>query len=711
MSDDEEEGRLRIAESPSNDQAPSIGNQSASSQPIDIKFPDFSATSGIKLDDQKEEGEIDDDDEQKAILPLLPPEPAKEQIFDMPNIPETATTKRDANGGDKRIFDIVDHKTPTASNRKRKEIDGHVEKRKSGVETIAATASTPTHRTKRTSHQIASAAISACFNDEEPISIPHVVKTPESVTTTAKKPKRDASTNVWQTKASDTSDMPEPSIMEAPPGSSMLIEVTVLYKTRDHLAVRVKGQELYGFFSIGLPPMFAAVAKKKQMLATNGEEKERSSSSNGRGTRANSQLREPNASKHEKRHKDSKKKATTSKDDDEEIDVLSEDWGSKEVELHEVDINTMHTCHYDGCEKRYSLSSELEYHITKVHQKKVVMLESICTQTDVRMVEKSTETDEAASAMPILKKESPTKSCFDKMGTPHYSDLSDDEPEKPDEKPPIVTPAISKPSEFPSQPPPQHLQQQQQPRSDLSASAALKGIAGGVASGTGGSVIGINPNVLNSTLDKKLPMHINTQAAQNLQKSPFIVHSPRTSVAQQAGTSGIAHGLSFLPANFMMPGMMMGMPDPRVVQQQHSNMARTPSRQDAHKIHELAKPKEMLMTPQPKPQQQQQTTPQQQQQQQQQQMNQNRQIGFMQNQMLQQTIAAQQHQQLLNSLTAQLQRPMQPQQQSQQPDIAALWNAAVYAQNQAAAAAAAAAASSSQPPTVYPPQSQHQPPK
>lgn len=197
----------------------------------------------------------------------------------------------------------------------------------------------------------------------------------------------DASTNVTTTKSVDASTLLcNETVMGAAPGSQLLLEVTVMYRTKSSLAFRVKGCDLMGFLGDGFPPINPSPAgnntpaggngnnNKKKTNSTGEEQKDgrsSSASSNGRATRGGS--REPSTSR-DKGKKDGKRKKEESVEPEQEEDHQPEVLGAENLALREVDQREMHDCHHEGCEKRFYLAAELEYHITKNHQKRVVSL-------------------------------------------------------------------------------------------------------------------------------------------------------------------------------------------------------------------------------------------------------------------------------------------------------------------------------------------------
>ena len=74
------------------------------------------------------------------------------------------------------------------------------------------------------------------------------------------------------------------------------------------------------------------------------------------------------------KNKNKKKKDETNDEDLEDDNQNNEPFGSKNFELKELDLTQYHNCHYDGCEKRFPASQELQYHISNAHKKRVVCL-------------------------------------------------------------------------------------------------------------------------------------------------------------------------------------------------------------------------------------------------------------------------------------------------------------------------------------------------
>ncbi|ULU13033.1 hypothetical protein L3Y34_015911 [Caenorhabditis briggsae] len=462
--------------------------------------------------------------------------------------------------------------------------------------------SSDTPRSKRSSSQYAKLAISACLADEDIVSLPMMpIQTPPQT----KRAKRDVSTSVITTRSTDIDGLiNDESILSTPPGTQLLLEITVMYRTRSSLAFRIKGCEMIGFIGDGLSPIISAVAantastsgnnnnKKKVNNSSNNEEgkdgRSSSASSNGRSARGGSVLKDGKADK----QKGKKKKEDPSNEDIDEESQSVDNSGYDKCELKEVDVTQYHDCHYEGCEKRFQQSQELDYHISKYHKKRVMIYESICTQTEISSIstqDVGTETDDL-SAMPVLKKEVPIKQ-------PTYEDLSDDDMD-------------SKPAELALKVP-----------STSSAAAALMGIAQQTASATPvvqrstpstpiSAKIGINPQMIALAEKSK---------QQQQQQQKMVASSPRPN---QHPVSAIPSTSAQPPVliqthpmgghQFIAPGFHPGLihhqnhmaalaaaMDPRIVaisqQQQQQQMARTPSRQsgtDSHKIHELAKTKE-----------------------------------------------------------------------------------------------------------------------
>ncbi|CAI2300083.1 unnamed protein product [Caenorhabditis sp. 36 PRJEB53466] len=589
--------------------------------------------------EKMEENEEEEEEEKQEESATPPPESSSSSSEKS----EKSTTKKE-NGGMKPP-------QSTEKTRKRKEsMENAGEKRKSGAETNSSSdtpsnASTP-QRSKRASSHMATVAISACFNEEDIVSVPMmpIQRTPDTTphskraklstagasaapATAVVKEKeitqRDATTNVITTKSVDTSGLfGNESVMEAPPGSQLMLEVTVMYRTKTSVAFSVKGTDLVGFLGDGLPPIANSAAagvnnnKKKAMNdADNKDGRSSSASSNGRSTRGGSVARET-PSKSEKGPKEGKgkrkKEEVEVEEMEEENQQVAEVYGNQKCELLEIELAQMHDCHFEECEKRFHKSSELEYHIAKNHKNRVTMFESMCSQTDDSLLDRrsvATEIDDELGPgppMPVLKKESPIKIMG--PGGQVYEDLSDDDV---DQKPLDLLKAVSTggSSSAPV---------------GSSATAALMNIVQAStsapipilgapqmrsANSTPAAKIGINPAMIAQVNAQK---HVD-----NKQKSAFVTHSPRGSQPSSSSSSSTpssqptaviqGHPMpQFLPpAGFAHPSLMhqsqmaaLAAMDPRMVaslSQQQQQMTRTSSRaqlNDSHKIHELAKAKE-----------------------------------------------------------------------------------------------------------------------
>ncbi|CAI5439336.1 unnamed protein product [Caenorhabditis angaria] len=652
MSDDEDEGLLRIAESPSDDasftpQKPlqELGYDKNSDNiimlPLVPKKPD---------EKEKEEGEIDDDDEVSRIDEEIEeiPETTTKQCFDMPiiHVPPlkfqeksvVEVEKHHENTNEQQNSHQNSTTTNLVQNRKRNHhrdsssSSSNDEKRAKNHQS-QITVANETPRSKRTSHQVASAAITACFDEEDmvlPQNSGYLVEKKEIVAgnmgvgntgmgNSSKRPKKDASTNCCE-KNEDTSDINEKlSIFDAPPGTTMVIEITVMYRCNEHLAFRTKGKEnaeIYGILSEAGSRMHMGLAAKRKQAGNleNGNHSNHSNSTENHlkvekdKVRGNSQTRE-HKNEH-KRNKD-KKKHVSPKDEQSSVgSAENEHFPTDNLKLVEIDTEKMHDCHFDGCSKRFFLASELNYHVTKFHRRKVIMTDTIACQTAESSfdlppppppipapipiaVAPIISVPTAAAQIPVSIQNIPPLApqtmeqitpmpVLRSAKSPHYSDLSDDDDE-------IVKNVIEKnaqvkkqqPLQVPIQPIPQTSLQSLNPSLSLTPNLTNNPPTGFQKNNI------VTPAAIRSNSAFVMASGKQPSRPQSSQIHPI----PSSSSTSSLPTSSMVQPVPLaapVPGNIpFIPGFHPAMLHPGMMSQFQPGTSQKPS-QDNHKIHELA---------------------------------------------------------------------------------------------------------------------------
>ncbi|CAD6190990.1 unnamed protein product [Caenorhabditis auriculariae] len=615
MSDDEE-GLLRIDENADEDIPTATGYQPASSSSFSKFFSSVASPANTisMTDDTKEEGEIEEENvyttpntyrhktpEARTSGYSSNPSNSQEELSRGQKNSTVGLSEKFRNGESTNSPEDFD--TKQSSGRKRKE--NRTEK---GSKNFLEPPSSG--RSKRASHQLATMAITACLTDSEE----NPCKLPVEAIYLPKKAKKDASTNVKLTRGVDTSDISETtSLLEAPPGTTILVELQVVCKAGPNsVFVTLKNEQLTGVLSDGQPPMMAAL-NRKRTLAPNSvdDSKERSlsaastSSTPAKGFRAGSQV--PTSTKRGAQRNTSlsesrRKLSYATKEEEDDVDVTACDSTSYvkgDLDLMEVDPQTMHLCHYDGCQHRYPSSSELEYHITKNHAKKKLVYESICCQTEESLFDRIDKATDISGLTPVE-----TKEVVKQQATEDFSDLSDSDDNPPNllkqEQPMKIKPNVVFTKE-------NELKRSSSASSSktLPPGSSVIGISTGMPS-TSGSVpptlvAAIQPRI-GSPLDppptiaysEHRPGPSNPQIGSRVPTSVQSQHvliggSPRGAIQSGASPGMFIPTYPYIP-QFMptMPGSSSGMMNVG----QGGGVARTPSRD--HKIHEL-KAKEGVM--------------------------------------------------------------------------------------------------------------------
>ncbi|PAV87655.1 hypothetical protein WR25_15418 [Diploscapter pachys] len=327
----------------------------------------------------------------------------------------------------------------------------------------------------------------------------------------------------------------------------LTIEVFVSANTI-YVTMEIQGKEYYGIITEGEPPNVSQYLKKRNAAKNMLQEEDRERGGANTPTKKTSIGGTPKESakrgpRFESRRKISRRNSENGDEDE------SDSEPAKKIHLREFDDrNDFHMCPHHGCNYKYRIPDQLEYHIAHSHTNKSKMYEDVATQTNV-----TGKCDKETNTVEILPSPSKTAIMNSLKSPTQFSDISDD----------TAAPELDKEGSFMNE----------------SSSSKRAASAMSMSNMTSTPIKKLQDNSPSKMDD---PMQ-SARIAQGMPHSASTPILPSTAAMQMQGP-----GLSTLcsPPNLLVPSPFLGFPPSTFAMSQPRSSSASALHQ-AHKIHEL----------------------------------------------------------------------------------------------------------------------------